>query len=301
MNATQLLGGLFGAGIAVGLLTIARGLRPDSTPGSAAPSRWSSVPARLDPRQLTGQTPRVASCALGAAALVVWTGWPVMAAIGFLALWHLPRVLGPDKKSHHAIDLSDAVATFTEMLRDTLAAAAGLQQAVLAAAPLAPEPITEPCAQLAERIDAGAPMAEAIAAWADQVADRHADVVAGCLIIASRRQSGKTAAVLDTVAASAREQASIRRRTVASQAKARTSVRVTIGVVLTLFGVLLFGDPPFMDAYDSLLGQLVLTVAAGVFGVALLWMDRILHPKPEPRVLTHLATAATARQELPAW
>lgn len=301
MNGTQLLGGLFGAGTAIGLLAIAVGLRPGPESMPAAPSRWTSLAARLDPRRLTGQTPRVVACAAGAAVLVSWTGWPAMAAIGFLALWHLPRVLGPDKVSQHAIDLSDAVATFAEMLRDTLSAAAGLQQAVMAVAPLSPEPITGPCAQLAEQIDGGMPLAEAMAIWADQVADRHADVVAGCLIIASRRQSGNTAAVLNAVAASAREQASIRRRAVASQAKPRTSVRVTIGVVLALFGVLMFGSPSFMDPYDSLRGQVVLTVAAGVFGIALRWMDTILHPKPEPRILTHLTAAAMAKQEVAAW
>ena len=301
MNGTQALGGLFGAGTATGLLAIIKGLRPGPEVTSKMPSRWTSLAARLDPRRLTGQAPRVAVCAAGAAGLAAWTSWPIMTVIGFLALWHLPRVLGPDRASQHAIELSDAVATFAEMLRDTLSAAAGLQQAVLASAPLAPEPITEPCAALAERVEGGMPLAEAMALWADQVADRHADVVAGCLIIASRRQSGSTAAVLNAVAASAREQASIRRRAVASQAKPRTSVRVTICVVLALFGVLMFGNPPFMDPYGSLLGQVVLTVAASVFGVALRWMDKILHPEPEPRVLTHLAKVAMARQEVAAW
>ena len=301
MNGTQLLGGIFGAGLAIGLLMIVKGLRSASEETSAAPSRWASLAASLSPRRLTGQKPRVAACAAGAAGLVAWTGWPAMAGIGFLALWHLPRVLGPDKVSRHAIELSDAVATFAEMLRDTLSAAAGLQQAVMAAAPLAPEPITAPCARLAEQIDAGTPLAEAVAAWSDQIADRHADVVAGCLIIASRRQSGNTAAVLNNVAASAREQASIRRRAVASQAKPRTSVRVTICVVLALFGVLMFGDAQFMAPYDSLRGQVVLVVASGVFGVALRWMDKILHPDPEPRVLTQLAAIAMSRQEVAAW
>ncbi len=301
MNGTQLLGGLFGTGIAIGLLTIVKGLRSGAGELPAAPSRWASLAASLSPRRLTGQKPRVAACVAGAAGLVTWTGWPAMAVIGFLALWHLPRILGPDRVSRHAIELSDAVATFAEMLRDTLSAAAGLQQAVLAAAPLAPEPITAPCTRLAEQIDSGTPLAQAVAAWADQVADRHADVVAGCLIIASRRQSGNTAAVLNNVAASAREQASIRRRAVASQAKPRTSVRVTICVVLALFGMLMFGDPPFMAPYNTLHGQVVLVVASGVFGVALLWMDKILHPDPEPRVLTHLATIADSRQAVAAW
>ncbi|MEY9855088.1 tight adherence protein B [Catenulispora sp. GAS73] len=301
MNGTQLLGGLFGAGTAIGSLVIVKGLRPAVEGASAAPSRWASLAASLSPRRLTGQKPRVAGCAAGAAALLAWTGWPAMAVIGYLALWHLPRVLGPDRMSRHAIELSDAVATFAEMLRDTLSAAAGLQQAVMAAAPLAPEPITAPCMRLAEQVDTGTPLAEAIAVWADAIADRHADAVAGCLIIASRRQSGNTAAVLNNVAASAREQASIRRRAVATQAKPRTSVRITICVVLALFGVLMFGDPAFMAPYDSLRGQVVLVAAAGVFGVALRWMDTILHPEPEPRVLTNLAAVATTRQEVAAW
>ncbi|MEY9888422.1 tight adherence protein B [Catenulispora sp. MAP5-51] len=301
MNGTQLLGGLFGAGTAIGSLLILKGLRPAVERKPAAPSRCASIAASLSPRRLTGQKARVAACAAGASGLATWTGWPAIAVIGFLALWHLPRVLGPDRVSRHAIELSDAVATFAEMLRDTLSAAAGLQQAVMAAAPLAPRPITTPCMRLAEQIDEGTPLAQAVATWADQVADRHADVVAGCLIIASRRQSGNTAAVLNSVAASAREQASIRRRAVASQAKPRTSVRVTICVVLALFGMLLFGDAQFMAPYDSLRGQIVLAVASGLFGVALRWMDKILHPDPEPRVLTHLVVIATSRQEVAAW
>lgn len=301
MNAAQIIGGCFGAGFALGVLLLARGLRSGPESASSVPSRWASFAGRLDPRQLTGQAPRVAACVVGAAGLVMWTGWPTMAVIGFLALWHLPRVLGPDRVSQRAIELSDAVATFAEMLRDTLSAAAGLQQAVLAAGPLAPEPVAEACARLAERIESGTPLPEAIAAWADQIADRHADVVAGCLILASRRQSGNTAAVLNNVAASAREQAGIRRRAVASQAKPRTSVRVTVCVIVALFTVLLVGDSPFMSPYDSFLGQVVLLVVAGIFGVALRWTDKLLHPQPEPRVLTNLASVATTKQEVLTW
>ena len=51
-----------------------------------------------------------------------------------------------------ALERIEAIATFTEMLRDTISAAAGLEQAILAAEPVAPAPVREPVLMLAARL-----------------------------------------------------------------------------------------------------------------------------------------------------
>ena len=49
-----------------------------------------------------------------------------------LAVWALPRLLRADPRAQAAVVRVEAVASWTEMLRDTLAAAAGLEQAISA-------------------------------------------------------------------------------------------------------------------------------------------------------------------------
>ena len=91
------------------------------------------------------------------------TGWPVgglLVAVGVLAL---PDLLGPDRASAARVERMEAVATWTEMLRDTLSAAAGLEQAVLATAPLAPPALRDPVQALAGRIRSGQPSAGGVA------------------------------------------------------------------------------------------------------------------------------------------
>ena len=63
----------------------------------------------------------------------------------------LPRVLGRDPEHARRVARIEAVATWTEMLRDTLSAAAGLEQAILATAPLAPVAIRGEITELAAR------------------------------------------------------------------------------------------------------------------------------------------------------
>src|SRR5205807_272684 len=85
----------------------------------------------------------------------VATGWVVGAALAGLAVWALPRILGRDVEHARRVARIEAIATWTEMLRDTLSAAAGLEQAILATAPLAPLAIRGEITDLAGRIENG--------------------------------------------------------------------------------------------------------------------------------------------------
>ena len=84
--------------------------------------------------------PRVAGTLVTAAVVAAVTRWPAGTVLAGLAAWFLPRALGPDRAHARALERIEAIASFTEMLRDTISAAAGLEQAILAAEPVAPAP-----------------------------------------------------------------------------------------------------------------------------------------------------------------
>ena len=74
--------------------------------------------------------------------------------IGAGAAFGLPRLL---RQTSGAVSIAkiEAVATWTEMLQGTLAASAGLGQAIMATADLSPAPIRPATEQLAAQLRAG--------------------------------------------------------------------------------------------------------------------------------------------------
>jgi hypothetical protein len=71
-----------------------------------------------------------------------------------VAVYGLPRLFRQTSGSISVVKI-EAIATWTEMLQSTLAASAGLSQAILATAPLSPISIREPAMALSGRIGAG--------------------------------------------------------------------------------------------------------------------------------------------------
>ncbi len=145
ISATTVVTAVLGLGTGVGLLLVIsgwRGVDPDRRRGL---TRWPSH-GRND-QWLVRLTVAVA---VGVVTGVI-TGWVAAAVLAGLACWALPPVLGRDPRHAHQLDRIEAIATWTEMLRDTLAAAAGLEQTILATAPLAPTAIRPQVSELAAR------------------------------------------------------------------------------------------------------------------------------------------------------
>ena len=69
--------------------------------------------------------------------------------------WVLPSLIGPDRGHARRVARIEAIATWTEALRDNLSGAAGLEQAIMASAIEAPEPIRDEVTQLAVRLRRG--------------------------------------------------------------------------------------------------------------------------------------------------
>jgi tight adherence protein B len=279
MTAWSALAALLGVGTGLGLWLIVRGWHgnPRVQSGTRSRRRINLADRRFLTRLLGS---------IGAGLLVgAVTGWVVGAVLAAVGAWALPRVLGPDRENTARIARFEAVASWAEMLRDTLSAAAGLEQAILVTAPLTPDTIRGPVTAAADRLREGHRLAPVLRQLGEELADPTADLVLSALVLAAEQRARDLGELLGTLAGAAREHAALRMSIAASRAQARSEVRITVGVTLTFALGLLLLDRRYLDAYDSAAGQLVLLVVGALFAAGFALTARIARISEPARFL----------------
>jgi tight adherence protein B len=280
------LAALLGAGTGVGLLLIVRGiLGPNAEqegsfnePRHTALSRWLGRRQPGDGRRL--------GLAVAVGVLVgVVTRWPVAAVLASVAGWVLPGLIGPDREHKHRLARIEAIAAWTESLRDTLGAAAGLEQAITATAAMAPTPIRDEVTRLAARLNRGERLAGALRRFAVELDDATGDLVVTALVMAAERNARHVGDLLTSLASAARDQASLRMRVMAGRARIRTSSRVITTVTLSMAAGLVVFNHRYLTPYDGAAGQLVLVVVGALFAFGFAWLSRISRINEPERVL----------------
>lgn len=249
------LAALSGAGAFLAL----SGLRGRQVFGPVGTEPSRALLRRLDPVRAA----TVAGAALAVGAL---TGWVAGAALAGLAAAYAPLVLGGGAERRSSIERTEAVASWTEQVRDTIAAAAGLEEAIVATAPVAPAAIRTEVAALVGRIDHQS-LPAALAAFGAEVAHPSADLVVAGLSIAARTQASDLVGLLSRLAESIRGEARMRIRVEVGRTRVRTAARVIAGVVAATIAGLTLISRPYLDAYDSPTGQLVLLAVGAVFAL----------------------------------
>lgn len=276
-----------GAGVGLGLAFVVAALRPG--PGDEDPvvTRWRERSRRW--RQgLAG--PRVAVAFAAGVLVGAVTRWPAAGLLTVAGAWGLPGLLGPDRAERDRLARIEAIATWAEMLRDTLAAAAGLEQAITVSASSAPAAIRPQVQALADRIEHGQRLAPALRSLAEDLDDPVADLVVAALVLAAEHQARHLTDLLASLAGAAREQVSMRLRVAAGRARVRTSVRVIVATTLAMAVGLVLLNRTYLDPYDAPLGQAVLVLIGAIFVLALTWLSRIASWASPARVLTDLDT-----------
>lgn len=263
-----LLFALCGAGVGLGILLVIDGLR--GQPGTGrhqAATRRSVRPERRVGLRLC------LAAALGGVALVL-TRWPVAAAALAAAGWFAPDLAGSRAEQARQTARTEAVAAWTEMLRDTIAGAHGLEEAIVTTAAVAPAAIAAEVAGLAVRLER-TPLDAALGDFVVDLAHPTGDLVVVSLRLAARGSVGELAGLLGTLATAARDEAAMRLRIDATRARLRTTVAVTgAATVATALGLLAF-DRSYLDAYDTAMGQAVLALVAGCWAASLWWLARM--------------------------
>jgi tight adherence protein B len=260
---TTMLVGLLGAGIGLGVWLVLTGWR--GTPSGRQPLRLS--------RGWDGR--RLGIAAVAAIVGGVVTEWVVGAVLIGMAAWALPRLLGRGRRTARQLERIEAVAGWTELMRDTLAAAAGLEQAILASAPVAPEPIHDEINALARRLETGHRLASSLRILADDLADPTADLVISALHLAATQQARQVGELLGSLAVAARELVSMRQRVEASRARTRAGVRLITGTTCVFVGGLIVLNRDYVSAYDSPAGQLTLLAIGGLFAAGFAGLTKI--------------------------
>ena len=256
-----------------------------------APGR-GYVRARLGPVL----TPRTGSAVAVGTAVAVLTRWPVAALAAAALTWWWPRLFGGAAAAQSAIARLEALAGWTESLKDTVAGAVGLEEAIPASAAAAGEPIRAQVTGLAERLRGREAMPDALAAFAVDLDDPSADLVVAALILNARLRGPGLRATLEALAVSTREELDMRRRVEAGRRALRTGVKIITGITVAFLGALALLSSSYLDPYDTPLGQLVLLVVASVFAAAFAWLRALSDISVPERILTRADTLAVPRK-----
>lgn len=224
---------------------------------------------------LMSSTPGVRAVALGfgsAVTLYLLTSWLISSTVaGFVAFLAMS---GTNRRHQHRAQeqVAEAMALWTEQLRDTLAAAHGLQQTLAATARHAPERIRPAVQRLVAKLPY-APVGQSLREFADEVDDPSADFVVAALISATEHEARDVGALLGHLAHCSREEARMHQRIWVGRARTRTAVRIISGTVIAFIGLLFTMNREYLRPYESASGQGVLSLIIAVFGVALLMLQ----------------------------
>jgi tight adherence protein B len=266
---------------ACALLAVAAGLGV-GLPERAVLGAREPLADRLERLNLT--TGRMAAAAAAGLLVAVLTRWPVAAVLAGAAWLYVPRVVAGGAAPADVARL-EAVAAWAEMLRDTLAAAGGLQQSIVATAPIAPVAIRPELEELTERLKRE-PLSASLRRLAQDLDDPTADLVVSALLLAADRSPRQLAPLLGTLAGQARAAVASRLRVEAGRARTRSSVRIiTLVTIGFAFGLVLL-NPSYVRTYGDAAGQLVLLVIGGLFAGGLSWIGRSAKAEQPVRLLT---------------
>jgi hypothetical protein len=259
------------AGVGLGMLLTAAGLTGRSVLGRVSG-------ARVDVGRLTART---ATIALVALLTITATGWLVGGVLAGLATWALPGVLGGQAARRAGIDRTEAIASWTEMIRDSIVAASGLEEAIVATARIAPAPIALEVRRLVGRLDHQR-LPDALVEFGEDLAHPSGDLVVAALVIAARLEASDLSGLLTRLAEATRGEARMRIRVEVGRTKVRTATKIILGVVAAAVVFLAVVNRDYLTVYDSPTGQAVLAGIGGVFalgGVLLTRMSAIDLPE----------------------
>ena len=210
-----------------------------------------------------------------AVALVVYllTAWLLVSVVTGLVVSAVPALKSKQRLRRDERGLADAIATWTEQLRDTLAGAHGLEQAIVATSVHAPLAISSAVSRLSAQIQYGK-LSDGLRRFADDVDHPISDFVSAALITATEYQARDLAQLLGHLAQCARDEGRMRTRIWVGRARTRSSVRIITFVVISFVCALVVFNREYLNVYSSFEGQIILSGIFILFGCSLIMLDQ---------------------------
>ena len=228
---------------------------------------------------------RLIICLVAGILLALLTGWPVagIAVAALILFWN--KLFGGLAGERLAAQRIEALAMWTESLRDTIAGAVGLEQAIPASTRAAGPVLRPHLNTLIDRLRARMPLPDALQYLADDIDDASADLVISALMLNAKLRGPGLRDVLGALAKSAREEVDMRQRVMAQRAGTRRSVQIIVVVVCVVVVGVSLAAGPFVKPYDSAVGQVVLCVVIALFGAGFWWMRKLSDVPTPSRLL----------------
>jgi Flp pilus assembly protein TadB len=222
-----------------------------------------------------------AGAAVGLLVLAV-TRWLAVAVALGIAAGYWRQLFGGARATRLATDRLEALAGWTESLRDMVATGVALPEALPASLTAASPLLAGPLTGLVDRLRSREPLEAALYAFAAELDDVSADLVVASLLLNSRAQGRQLHAVLTALSRSARQELAIRRAVEAERRATRRGVRIVLSVTVVMALGLKLLNPDYVEPYRTVTGQLVLTLVVAVFIAGFLWLHRLARI-PAPR------------------
>lgn len=181
--------------------------------------------------------------------------------------------------------LVEAVATWTENLRDTISASSGLEQAIIATELHSPRAISIPVRRLVASLRYGT-LEEGLRRFADDVSHPTCDFVVAALITTAQHQTRDLGQLLGHLSECARSECHLYLRIWVSRARSRSAVRIITGTVSTFIAGLVLFNREYLAPFASLEGVCVAISIASSFGFAIWWLQRIAQIPTPARFLS---------------
>ncbi|MGI5206776.1 type II secretion system F family protein [Spirillospora sp. CA-108201] len=274
-----------GAAVGGGLLLLVVAMR-------GLPPRRGRARGRSREDLVRTLTTRTAVAVIVGAVVLIVTRWPIAAAgTGALVLaWN--GLAGGAAEERRGMARLEALAAWTESLRDTIAGAVGLEQAIPSSQRAAAPALQQPLRNLVDRLHTRVPMPEALRRFADDLDDPSADLVIAALILNAKLRGPGLRDMLGALADSARAELDMRRRVEADRRATRRSVRIVVAVSVGTALALAVFNHSYVEPYDDVLGQLVLCIVVALYGAAFLWLRRLSRYEMPGRFLSEPRGAA---------
>ena len=255
-----------GVAVSIGALLIVTGLLP------ARPGAEPVVKMRVDVRRLGS---RALVAVIVAVVVLAATRWVLPALVcGAMGWWVTGLIADRDRRGHGELERVEALATWTEQLRDVLMAGDQPIGAIQATVSTCPEPVRPQVRALASRLGRQ-PEQLVLRQFADELDDPTADLIAAGLLVALTK-GGRAERVLSSLAQQARHQAERRKLLEAEREPARREVWWVTGMMTAqLVGGLVFARSSYLAPYRTLSGQVVLCVLLGAFLALIVYVQRL--------------------------
>lgn len=212
---------------------------------------------------------------------LIVTGWIVVAVSVALLVAAIPGIGRPYIQTRNEQELVDGIATWTEQLRDTLAGAHGLEQAIVATSVHAPLALQAHVKKLASFIGYGS-LEDGIRRFGDDLDNSTADFVVAALVTASQHQARDLGMLLTQIAQCARDESKMRSRVWVGRARTRSAIKIIATVICSFVLGLFTFNRTYLQPYSSIQGQVVLSAILGVFAISLSLMQsmaKIIEPE----------------------